>query len=600
MMRYTPRVFAWVAAYFCLAAMAPALEADEGFQGKLQSLCTRYLERVSTLVDQQTGALRDPHETIYGEGYGPACVAVIAAEAYGWTGDQRQRDLAVSMVKRSLSLVQNPQPHNSSFTHLFLMYYSLLAYEALADNLAPPSKAELGEGFRAILHGYTPANTNGLTMLLCYDVNRALLGLGPWDAQQAEERLDVLTSSQAPSGFIADAPGKNAHPIAYHLFVTCLLTDTITLADKHPPRDASLAEVISEMRGIRDAGAAWCDHFVAADGSFTMAERSRDQFWTCGSLVFVEAALGRSAGRHLDWWTRFVKEDGTVSVTPNFFGNVFRVGFESYSNVSMYNGLGFCYLARAASLLSTNATPAWTLKEDSVFVDFDAGYAHVRRSGSSFGVALRRHAQSYYGGYAAPLSPINVSLGGSRRRPLSNPSYRSAGARVESWASRTLVPERGVYEGFLIRHGKQWLGPDWTENASVDATSDGFAFVAQSGPVTVTKRVEISASALSLHYHFETAKPVDEIRVQFPMLVSDGRDKTTYRVARNSVTMSLGDEQYRLTVWPEEAEWDVSQVVYLTSTSGAVRQFSARISGAMPAGGSVECEVKLERLSAMQ
>lgn len=593
----TRRLAISVVAGACIAVVACRAEADTELQRRLQSLSLRYADRAATLLDKSSGAFRDPFETIYGEGYGPACAAVVAAEAYRWTADARYCELAVSLIERAFLLVRNPQPYNSTFTHLFLMYYSLLAYEALADELPASTRLHLEEEFRDIAHGREPTNTNGLTMLLCYDVNRALLGLGTWDALDAQRRLDMLRSAVGTSGFINDAPGRNSQPVAYHLYVTCLLTDTIALAAKRPPTDQSLCGIIDAMTGIRNAAAAWCDRFIAADGSFTMTERSRDQFWTCGSLAFVEAALGRSADRHVDWWARFVKSDGTISVTPNFFSNALRVGFESYSNVSMYNGLGFAYLARAAALLErTDTTRSWDVEEDMVFVDRDAGYAHVRRSGSSLGIALRRHAESYYGGYAAPLSPINVSLGGSRRRPLANPSYRSAGARVESWRTRSVAPEHGVYEGFLVRRGDQWLGADWTTNASVEEGPKELVFTAESGPVGITKHLALDASALSLRYRFKVAKPIDEIRVQFPMLVSDGRDDTVYSVERNCVTMSLGEERYRLTVLPEHAHWDVSQVVYLTSTSGAVRQLSARISGPLSAGQSAECEVQLERL----
>lgn len=583
-----PRAAAWDS-----AATAPR-RADT-ILARLQQAVIGYVDGAARLVDKATGALSDPHETMYPEGYGPACLAVVAASAYRWTGRAEYQSLALRMVYRSLERVRDPHPDDSTFTALFLAYYSLLAYDELSPSLPPAVRADLAEALRTLDHGHRPRNTNGLAMALCYDVNLYLMGLAELDPNQAWERLAQIEEAVGELGFINDAVARDAHPIAYHLYVASLLSDSIWLAGRAPPGHQEAREIIGRMKVVRDRAAVWCDRFIAADGSFTMAERSRDQFWTCGAFVFLQAVRGRAAEEHLAWWLRFAKPDGTISVTPNHFPNTFRVGFESYSNVVMYNGLGFCYLARAARALEGGGATPLPPPGDSLFWDREAGWLHVVREGSSLGLALRRHGDSFAGGYAAALSPINLSLGGSSRRPLANPSYRSEGAEVEVVARRRLAPERGVYEGVLARSAGRWWGPDWTTNAEVTADASALVFQQEEGPVRVVKSLVLDRRKLRVEYRVTAVEAIEEMWLQFPLLISDGREDTHYRIVGGRVHIGLGDERYTLSLHAAEGAWDLSPVVYLTSTSGAVRQLCVQVGSRIAAGETVAFGWELAR-----
>jgi hypothetical protein len=73
---------------------------------------------------------------------------------------------------------------------------------------------------------------------------------------------------------------KDMKPIAYHLFCCAVLAEPLLWQKRyHAPE---LNSTLEQIQGIVTQGLKWIVHFVGSDGSFSMTERSRDQFWTAG------------------------------------------------------------------------------------------------------------------------------------------------------------------------------------------------------------------------------------------------------------------------------------------------------------------------------
>jgi hypothetical protein len=361
---------------------------------------------------------------------------------------------------------------------------------------------------------------------------------------------------------------------------------------------------MERIRGIVSRGLTWIDHFVAPDGSFSMTERSRDQFWTGGCLVFLYALRrgGQSAvtlNDHHDWWSRFIKEDGTCSVTPNYFSNALRVGFENYSIMTMYDTLGFSYLLDAADIISADRPmdelPETAAANDETFVDEEAGYVHIRRGTSSAGVSLRRHRGGFYGGYCPAMGMFNVVIGGGRLRPFPAPCYRVEGLGVSMPIRAAGVLSHGVYDGIRAFRGRANWGLDFTSNAGVSSRDDSLMLTKTFNGLKIVKSVRLTDTSIEISYDFQIDRPLDALLVTHPILLSDGKTDTALEIRGAEVTMTLGDETYRLTC-AQGYPWSHHQERYLLSTSGITSQLYITVGRGIRAGGKLECTLLLEKL----
>ena len=79
-------VLCGVVAALCIGSSAVTRPEDERlaalFRAQLQGAVIAYAGWLPNAADPATRALRDPHGTLDGEGYGPACGALVVAVAY--------------------------------------------------------------------------------------------------------------------------------------------------------------------------------------------------------------------------------------------------------------------------------------------------------------------------------------------------------------------------------------------------------------------------------------------------------------------------------------------------------------------------------------
>lgn len=587
-------------------------------------------------IDEENGRLYDPFETIYGEGYGPGVAAYILAGLYRKYGEEKFLNGAVLSMNRVFEKLRNPTD-NTRFTDIFLYLWSLKAYRLLDGSCPPGDRNRWKDLFESLSYDFPPPNTNGYCLLLSTSIMYKALGFKSVGAGDTGGLIDIIRRMQNRLGFIEDAmrlhkgpveyypgqlsrflvfkdkmryrrrpddPGKkDLKPIAYHIFCCAVLAESLRwMKDCRLPELDPAFERIKEIVG---RGVKWITHYAGSDGSCSMTERSRDQFWVAGCYIYLLSLSDISEsheliGRHLDWWSRYIKKDGSCSIMPNYFSNALRVGFEHYSMASMYNTLGFAFLLDTAEALS-DIPPVIELRDAAVeshetFIDAEAGYAHLRRGGTSAGISLRRHQGGYFGGYCPAMGLFNVVIGGSRLRPLPAPSYRPRGLGIPNAVQRSDMLNHGVYEGIrAFRGGRNW-GLDFASNAHVESLGDGVILKKTHNGIEIMKAIILNESSLSIVYDFKIKRSLDKLLVTCPLLLSDGKTETALKIRRREVTLGLGSAAYRLSC-TEGYDWVHPQERYLLSSSGITSQLYVKIGENLRKGGTVKCSLLLERLT---
>ncbi len=597
---------------------------------RLYEAVRRYGDRLAEQIDPETGYMRDPVETSYTEGYGPALAAHIFAGLYRAFGEERHLELARLSLRRVFRKLRRPED-NDAFTDIFLYYWAIKAYDLLAGSRPAEELEEWGSLFGSCDYRFDPPNTNGYCLLIATAVAYATHRFRPLDEEWLKGMIGRVGGMQGGLGFIEDATRRHTgpveqrgvvdslnklryrfglegeserdlKPIAYHLFCCAVLAECL-----QGERLRELPELERHMRRIDDiarSGLSWIDNFAAADGSLSMTERSRDQFWTGMCYAYLLALRwplvpADTIGAHIDWWLRFLKEDGSCSITPNYFSAALRVGFEYYSIGTMYVSLGFCYLLDIADILSGKRRIPAPLdipaSPKETFVDEEAGYAHIRRGKSSAGISLRRHQGGFFGGYCPASGLFNVVLGGGRSRPLPSPCYRTRGLGVALSTRKSPLPNNGVYEGFRATgRGVSW-GPDSTANASVEESGDRLILTQRHGGVDTVKSIRLLDDSLEIAYAFTARRRLERLLVTYPLLLSDGKTETDLAINGPVVTFALGGERYRLTCGEERA-WNHDQERHLISTSGVTSQIFTVVGESVRPGDELRCTLLLQKL----
>jgi len=598
---------------------------------RLYEAVRRYGDRLVAYLDPKTGRLHDPFETSYAEGYGPALAAHIFAGLHRTFGEQRHLEMARLSMRRVFEKLRQPDD-NTPFTDIFLYFWALKAYELLGERCQSEELEGWAASFRSCDYHFPPPNTNGHCLQIGTAIAYAMNGFEPVDPGALGDMIGNVSGMQNRLGFIDDAMRKHTgpveyprrsirrsldglryrfglesgnerdlKPIAYHLFCCTVLAES--LQGKRRRDIPELDRHIKHIGDIVRKGVSWIDNFTGPDGSVSMTERSRDQFWTGMCYAYLLAlrwplASGTTIGAHLDWWLRFLKENGSCSITPNYFSAGLRVGFEHYSISSMYVSLGFSYLLDIADILSGKRSIPEPLdipvSAEETVIDEESGYAHMRRGKSSAGISLRRHHGGFFGGYCPAMGLFNVVLGGCRSRPLPSPCYRTRGLGIALSTRKSLLPNNGVYEGFRVIGGASW-GPDSTVNASIQRNGDRLILTQRHRGIKTAKSIRLLDESIEIAYTFNMKRNLDRLLVTYPLLLSDGRTETELEIRGPIVTFTFSDEMYRLAC-SEGYDWHHDQERHLLSSSGITSQLYVVVGEGIRAGAELRCSLLLERL----
>lgn len=621
---------------FKLVHSAQAVKMNNAEVENLYIVVKNFGDELVSWIDEETGELHDPFETIYGEGYGPGNAAHILAGLYRRFGEEKFLKEACFLLNRVFDKLQHPTD-NSRFTDIFLYFWALKAYELLNQKCSPEDQNKWRELFKRLDYSFNPHTTNGYCLLLSTSIIHTMLGFGTANPDNLNHLIRIVKKMQNHHGFIDDTirrdrgpvdyyrgnlrrylnimngmrhrygfdnpAKKDMKPIAYHLFCCAVLAEPLLWQRRYLVPELNSA--LEQVKDIVTQGLKWIDYFVGSDGSFSMTERSRDQFWTAGCYVYLFALRGFSESsdtlinKHLDWWFRFLKEDGTCSITPNYFPNSLRIGFEYYSIMSMYNTLGFSYLFDAAEVLSEKHVlqelPAVAVEPYEMFTDTEVGYAHLRCGNSSAGISLRRHQGGYYGSYCPAMGLFNVVIDGSQLRLLPAPSYRPLGLGKSIPVQISDMLNHGVYEGIRAFRGRKSWGLDFTENADIQNQGDQVILTKKFNGMDIKKSIQLNEKSLEIVYDFQINRSLDKLLVTYPILLSNGKINTTLKIRGSEVTMAFGEDKYRL-LCIEGYNWVHHQERYLLSTSGMTSQLYVKVGEKIKKGSSLKCSLLLEKL----
>lgn len=561
-----------------------------------------FSNQLLTWIDDKSGEMHDPFETIYAEGYGPGCATHILSGLFHKTGEERYLKGALVLLKRVFYKIQNPTD-NSKFTDIFLYFFGLKGYDLIREQCPISEKKEFEMRFKEISYDFTPHNTNGYCLLLSTSMLHSMMGFGVFDFYKANKILNIIKDRQNRKGFIDDNFKEDMKPIAYHLFSCAVLAEALRWYKRY--RMKELSSQIERIEEIVIRGLRWADHFIASDGSISMTERSRDQFWTAGVFIYLLALRGALeaesvAKGHILWWMRFLKGNGTISITPNYFPNSLRVGFEFYSTSTMYNTLGFSYLCDALLIpenddfLLSLPYPKITKKE--VFIDKKAGYLHLRNNKNSLGLSLRRHEGGMQGGYCPAGGIFNLVLDGDVNRIMPSPNYRFSGVTISVPNSSSEMVNNGVYEGYrAFRRDVNW-GSDFTKNAKIRKRNCNQIILKKKyNSISIVKSISLSESSLKIFYIFRLSKSLDKLFVTFPILLSDGKNEITLDIRGYEVFLNYSGSRYRLSCG-QNYNWIHDQERYLLSGNGITSQLYFKLGESLKKGTRLKSEIIFEKI----
>lgn len=545
-----------------------------------RTLVLNFLPKLAGWIDTRTGVTLDPLETEYAEGFGPALAAVLFAKGYEWTRNPDWQRLAVLTLRRSVEVVDSCIPHNTDFTRLFAAYYAFQAYHSIAGSIGTEQRVGFREAFAARQPEYL-LNLNGALMTWMHRLNLDTLDCHPCAWNDMSSQIDRLAQRQTPAGFFNDDLDGDGCPGAYHLFCYVIIAQALALRS-HSPEKWDLAP----FRPVRDRllemlarENGWTGRFTAADGSFSMTERSRDHFWTAGAYV----AYWRSRGlpddhpriqRHLRCWTGLIPPEGAFPLVRNRFHHLYRIGFENYALAVLYTTLGLGLLALAEGDFSPRfvfhpVPPTELDQESDCFVDPAAGYAHWRVGCSSAGVNLARRTASRLGGYALPGGLFNLCLDGRPERLIAAPAAFPA--------AYSLQKKRGViaHEGLMAVDSDDapvWPAPTRCVEAS---ERDGTLRLSwEQADFHAVRTISLDEVGLLSRWDFVLKRALKALELTVPIVVDDGSGVRELRVEPDRALVRLADgREYALFA---QGCWCLDLGLSSESTDGLTRSLRMR------------------------
>jgi len=491
-------------------------------------------------LSDETGRMRDPYETEYGENFAPACFCVIAAAA--WRLEHRPDDRAWTLRwgRRSAAIMRE-----SPYLREYMLGYVALVFALLE------SDAEVEQLRAEIVAASQPDEELSplghiLALQLAGDV---LCPRHAGSPARAERILTELEALLTPAGFAEDRREGDDGSIPHaYLTVACLVI--FLLARPGTPAAQRLQPRVEAYI------ARTCAWFARASGPAMVAvqaNRSYNQLWVqplCALLAFVHRGDRAQAvvARCLATVDRATVGLARPNFLPTGLSPYASGGNEPYNRVNNDVGAGGVAWALLA-LLQAAGFKGLAPNEPvsaATWVDAAAGYAfyHSERSGAA--LVLRQHRWHYH----LPLQPAWLVVGGSevpfvgaKRAGVNHPLTALIGepAKINPW----LEPYFGV--AAITKEGT-YLHMDEPVRALADG---GYAATLRAGGGTnggaeVAVQVEPAADAVVFDYRI-TGETTGDLWVSVPVLLWDGKTELGYRIDGARVELRWNRRRFALT-----------------------------------------------------
>lgn len=524
------------------------LQGSSFFQSKIRNELLDFIPVLNSWIFKDlNNKMIDPYETIYSENYAPANAAVIYASVYKFNNDPNLLAKCHDMISRSVVLLNNKKTV-SSFCRVFLIHYSLMAISLLPKKEKERFLLDFKEFYATYEDDCKQINTNCVALQYGTELLIRELGIRSVNTSYMEHLIKLILKSQNKKGFINDSVNFNGisedgMPIVYHSFILFILISVISAIDNVNGIPVKQKNMITE---IIKQGLSWFSNTVSSDGSFAMAERSSYQVFTFGVMTTLCCYAGIKDEEFLikilKYWSKFKKEDGSYSCTPNHLPHELRTGYEAYTHVNMYNNLAMTGLVIADIIISKNLhlrdqQLVDMFFENTNFIDFDSGYAFIRKDKNFGGFALRMHQGRYMPamtGFHYRFSEHPVPIAESK-------------LDINSEIENRLFLD-GIWEGFLFKDSEGSLViPDSTQNAETVMLENGIQFHYEDKNLICVKSTIILGDEIEWKYKITPKRNFVSCTHIVPLIYFDGiNGLRVLEKSANTINLYYSGNQYQL------------------------------------------------------
>ncbi|MCC6446826.1 MAG: hypothetical protein IT210_25665 [Armatimonadetes bacterium] len=533
--------------------------------------------------------IEDPYETEEAESFLPAPSAYILAQASRWSGLRNVAEEACLLLNRCADLLQSGTLDPE--THALTRFYSLLAWPDLISQAHDSWRSEWEKAF-ILKPEAAPATSSGAALQTGAELLSHHLGLRVSSLEAAAAGARSLAGRQQPGGFIADDGDGERRPIAAHLAGLSYLAAALSMTRDSP--EPEVQAVLREADGVFEKGFAWLLRFLTPEGPLAMVGKGRHGVESLGHLLalFAYAGLSPDADTVLDtlaWWFACRRETGLFPAVPNHFPASLRIGYEPRTRFAASNALAFAGICLAGRIWEGEEYAACpqqpeerrieaVIREDCAFIDEAGGYARLRSGEHFLAVSLRSHRE----GTAPAWQPFGVRLGGGRLSPLPEPAFDRE-AMLES-----------VWEGFVVETEGAWRLPERAGNGSALACRGGIELTGENDLVAARKWLGFDGDRLVIEYEVTALRDLGACRAIWPVILSDGKEETAYRVEDNILSLTIGPESFSIAC-PERLKWRLGLARLFSSPSGAAAPAYFTPAPRLPRGAIARWSVAVER-----
>jgi len=496
--------------------------------------------RFARELSDETGRMRDPYETEYGENFAPACFSVVAAARFRLLRQPEDLEWAWRWGRRSAAIMRESP---------YLREY-MLGYAAIVLGLLEPSpqREALRQELCAASLPEEPLSTLGHILALQL-VGDLLCPRGPASGSRAETIVAELEQWWTPAGFPEDRREGDDGSIP-HAYLT-----VATLAIFLVVRPANEAAQRLQPRIVALIARA-CDWFHRANGPAmcaAQANRSYNQLWTYplhALVAFVHrgARAGADVARCLERVQRASNRRRRGNFLPTAMSPFASAGNEPYNRVNNDVGAGGVGWALLAILQAADFPGLAGAATDlpASFDDAPAGYAFFHGAATGVVLPTRQHRWRYH----LPLQPAWLVVGGSevpfvgaKRAGVNHPyaAHCSDLSRLSPW----LEPYFGV-----MAAGPEGVAHVMQEPVTKGGDHEWTGALAPEGKAAasaarVTVKVATGRDSVVLTYHLQGELP-GEAWLGVPILLWDGEHELEYVIKGAAAELAWAGRGYAL------------------------------------------------------
>lgn len=520
-------------------------------QQYIEAVLVNFIEKFLPIIESweinqySSYRISDGYEADYDENYTPAVGAVILAQAIknGWGYEGLYSDYC-----NRASVLLN-YSGTLPFQKVFLLHYTCISILLLPIEKQTWAKELVKENFNKFLDSCGILNTNCAALQLFNELFLSQLNIRPVNLAIVEHLLEYLETAQLDSGFINDCmkgeAGIDLHhldgmPIPYHAFILFVLICGLFYVDFREEHQ----HIRRKIEKIVNNGLKWLEHAETEDGSFAMAGRGKYHNFTRGIHCAMHAYRGdmHKLSRSLQYWSSFLRPDGTYDVTLNHLPHNLRVGYENYARVGMYNLLGLAALAVSLDFINNPHPEKKSIfpikSKKNIFYDYSSGYAFFHKDSNFLAVNLLKRSASTQ---QLAMETFHLRINGMAT-PLAEPFFDQS----KAFDIRKVNDQ--LFEGCVVKcEDGNWQIPIFEKAEILKTSGEEVVLKSENDLCSIKKTIQISNTHFSISYQLKPQNKISQILQTLPLCVSDGQsDLRINKLTEKTANLLFGNQNYQL------------------------------------------------------